>query len=261
VLNLLVVVALFVFVACYALQAPGQWDDTSYHLPYAQYYLDHKSLQVNEYLRFPLFPNHMDILFSFGLLYGGVLIAQAMATLPLFVIAIGLIGATRQFFDSSMAGLIAFCVFFTFHPLIYGLGYAYIDNGLALYCWAALLVLICIFLRVTVMETAQRIDEWTQTLTSRPGYTLYQHANGLDQALGHRVLQLGFEHGIYFYHGVVIGDAYGIARSSQFASCKVNVQIDKCKANSDLMMCQVKCPMIAPDLMVQKWRPLIAKFC
>lgn len=457
VLNLLVVVALFAFVACYALQAPGEWDDTSYHLPYAQFYLDHKSLQVNEYLRFPLFPNHMDILFSFGLLYGGVVMAQAMATLPLFVIALGLIGATRQFLGSSMAGLIAFCVFFNFHPLIYGLGHAYIDNGLALYCWAALLalmqmrkddapqiwliiaafmagtaadiklfgvvwamllcgyvalstkrlgstiffgvgcaafgtwwyirsywisgdpihpfggplfgyylwnaqdlaaqhheqasygavkgithfwtalvqarvtmllpvfflpllyrwidrrifyaylvfvgyflfwfyssqverylmaclalasflmvylgyrlfgsaimrfvrrhrpdlrppyisavavlVLISIFLRVTVIETSQRIDEWTQTLKSRPGYELYQHANGLDGALGHRVLQLGFENGIYFYHGVVIGDVFGIGRSSQFASCKLNRPLENAK---------VECTMFAPELMVQK---------
>lgn len=140
-LNLIIIISLFTIVTSFALHAPGNWDDTSYHLPYAQYYLDHQSLQVDPYLRFPLFPNHMDLLFSFGLLYGGVPLAQALATLPLFIIAIGLIGAGKQFLNSYIAGVLAFGLLMYLEPIRGTLGYAYIDNGLALFCWAGLLAL------------------------------------------------------------------------------------------------------------------------
>jgi hypothetical protein len=447
-LHLLVLMGIFALVTSFALQAPGNWDDTSYHLPYAQYYLDHKSLQMDEYLRFPLFPNHMDLLFAFGLLYGGVFMAQAMATLPIVVIAIGLIGATRRFLGSSMAGLLAFGLFFYLGPVQESLGYAYIDNGLALFCWAALLalmlmgkdednrawiilallmagtaadvklfgvvwtallciyvalstkswrtviwfglgsalvgswwyfrsywisgdpihpmggplfgyylwnaqdlmsqsseqathgsvksiyfiwtaltdakitwivpvffaplffrridrpiaiaylvfigyflfwfyvtqvarylapalviasfltfyvwyrfggnnlmrrwrvrcsalrwsfvsplamlVLVGLFLNPTYIDAVQRMQDWKQTLAARKGYDLYQHANSLDEKFGHRLIQLGFENGVYFYHGVAIGDWFGAGRYTQFLDCSA------------------KCVLLAPEQMLRQ---------
>lgn len=133
---------LFLLIASFALHAPGHWDDTMYHLPYAQYYLDHRQLQANEYLRYPLFPNHSELLFAFGLAYGGVPLAQAMATLPLFIIAVGLMGAGRQFLGSVQAGLLATGLLLYLGPISGTLGYAYVDDGLALFCWAALLALL-----------------------------------------------------------------------------------------------------------------------
>jgi hypothetical protein len=159
----LVIIGLFIIIASFALHAPGIWDDTSYHLPYAQHYLDHHDLRINEYLRFPLFPNNLNLLFAFGLASGGIMMAQAMATLPLFIIAIGLIGACRQFFNTTialLAGVLATALFISLGPIQAPLGYAYVDNGLALFCWASLLALMQITSEKSVSKTVSFSYPW-----------------------------------------------------------------------------------------------------
>jgi hypothetical protein len=132
---------LFVLVVCIAVGPPGHWDDTSYHLPYARHYIDNHAIVMNPYLRFPLFPHNGNLLFSLGLMYGTAADAQVIATLPLFVISLGLFGACQLFIRSSFAGYIAVLCFFALGPVKEALGYAYIDNILALYCWGAMLAM------------------------------------------------------------------------------------------------------------------------
>lgn len=128
----------FVTVLC-AFKAPGHWDDTSYHLPLARFYLQHEAIVLHEYVRFPLFPQNIDLLLMLGLMLGNVVTAQAFASLPVFIIGIGLIGTGKWLTGSILPGALA-TLFMLLLPVVKGtLGYAYIDNGLALFCWGATL--------------------------------------------------------------------------------------------------------------------------
>jgi hypothetical protein len=123
--------------ALISLRAEGDWDDTMYHLPLARSYLSHGAIVLEPYLRFPLFPQHMNILFGVGLMYGGEIGAQSMASTPLALIALGLMGLSRWLSGSLLVGVVAGFAMFWTGPVATVLGYAYVDNGLALYCTAA----------------------------------------------------------------------------------------------------------------------------
>jgi hypothetical protein len=140
--DAVVLAALFAVVILLSLHPPGAaWDDTMYHLPLARFYLDHGSLAVNEFLRFPLFPNNMDLAIALGLMLGGDVGAQAFATLPLFVISLGLIGASMWLTGSPIIGALSAATLLYLGPVQVGLGYAFVDNGLALFCWGACLAM------------------------------------------------------------------------------------------------------------------------
>jgi hypothetical protein len=124
-----------------AMHPPGLWDDTSYHLPLARSYVTHEGIFLNEYLRYPLFPQNMHLLMALGLMLGGDLTAQAFATLPIFVIAIGLLGASRWIAGSIAPGALAVAVLLVIQPVRITFGYAFVDDGLALFCWGATLAL------------------------------------------------------------------------------------------------------------------------
>jgi 4-amino-4-deoxy-L-arabinose transferase-like glycosyltransferase len=132
---------LFICLVLVAIKPPGMWDDTMYHLPYARHYLQNQAILINPNLRFPLFPHNGNLLFTLGLMYGSETDAQVLATLPLFVIALGLFGAGQTFLRSVSAGYLAVVLFLALEPVHEALGYAYIDNILALYCWGAVLAL------------------------------------------------------------------------------------------------------------------------
>jgi 4-amino-4-deoxy-L-arabinose transferase-like glycosyltransferase len=74
-------------------------------------------------------------------MYGTDTDAQVLATLPLFVTSVGLFGACKLFIRSTSAAYLAVGVFLSLGPINDTLGYAYIDNLLALYSWAATLAL------------------------------------------------------------------------------------------------------------------------
>ena len=141
ILEFLALLVLFLILVLNAVKVPGLWDDTSYHLPLARFYVEKQAIALNEYLRFPLFPHNVNLLFSLGLMMGGDILAQGMATLPLFIISIGLIGAGIWLLGSKIPGFLAVLVLLSLSPVKDTMGYAYIDNGLALFCWGAILAL------------------------------------------------------------------------------------------------------------------------
>src|SRR5690606_36499268 len=118
---------------------PGHFDDTMYQLPLARHYLEHQRIALHEYLRFPLFPQNINLLFVLGLMLDGVLLAQGFASLPLFIIAVGLVGASIWMLGTSTVGIFAGALLFIIGPIKRTLGFAYVDNGLAMFCWAATL--------------------------------------------------------------------------------------------------------------------------
>lgn len=160
---------LVIFLLCIAvsLHPPGHWDDTMYQLPLARHYVEQQAIVLHEYVRFPLFPQNMNLLFALGLMLGDAdaasapaalpasssaagaigawvfgppeVFAQAFATVPLFIIAVGLWATSRRYLGSGIPGLLAAVTLFVIGPVKSTLGFAYVDNGLALYCWAAAL--------------------------------------------------------------------------------------------------------------------------
>ena len=132
-------IGIFILLMLRAFQAPGHWDDVSYHLPLARLFVEHHGLAVSEYLRFPYFPANMQLLFGAGLLLSGNLLAQMLATLPVFVTLVGLVGFSQWLLGSSAWGYIAGALYLNLLPVRETLGFAYVDYGVALFCTAALL--------------------------------------------------------------------------------------------------------------------------
>ncbi|AQT61378.1 hypothetical protein [Cellvibrio sp. PSBB023] len=133
---------LFGLTAAFAWHAPGYWDDTSFHLPLARFYLEQEAIVLNEYVRFPLFPQNTNMLIVLGLMLGDTLTAQIFATLPWFVIGIGLIGICNWLMGMKILGVfIAVFLVKFIGAFKAGFGYAYVDTGLAMFCWAAIVAL------------------------------------------------------------------------------------------------------------------------
>lgn len=128
--------------AC-AWKATGLWDDTSFHLPLARFYLDHQRILLHEYLRFPLFPQNINMLITLGFMFGDAPMAQVFATIPWFVITLGLMGTSKWFMGNEYLGiLIALILAKGVGSFKAGFGFAYVDAGLALFCWAAVLAVV-----------------------------------------------------------------------------------------------------------------------
>lgn len=139
--ELLVFILLFLLLMLKAVKVPGDWDDTSFHLPMARFYIENHGIVLNQYLRFPLFPQNINLLLALGLMLGHEVVAQGLATLPLLISCIGLLGATIWMLNSTCAGYLAIAMLLMLRPSRSIIGYAYIDHGLALFCWGALLAL------------------------------------------------------------------------------------------------------------------------
>lgn len=124
----------------FAWHPPLGSDDTAFHLPLARFYVEQQGIVLQEYLRFPLFPQHINMLMVLGLLLGDSLLAQVFATLPWFVIALGLMGVSRWLMESIWPGLFGALVMTKWVGVFsHGFGYAFVDAGLAMFCWAAIL--------------------------------------------------------------------------------------------------------------------------
>ena len=136
-----VTAALYVWAAAAAVRAPGFFDDTMYHLPLAKFYAEAHGLPLDEFVRFPLFPQNMELTFAlaFVLRPGDALLAQGFAALPAFVVALGLVGAARWLRGSWFVGVGAAILYLSIPITEKMLGYAYIDAGLGLFCFAAML--------------------------------------------------------------------------------------------------------------------------
>ncbi len=132
------------YVLQFAIRAPGYWDDTSFHLPIARFYLENGGLPVAEHLRFPLFPQHMNLIMAQGLYLQGELLAQMFSTWPLWLLLLGLYGAARHWLVSPLAGFLTCMAPFLLLPVMPTLGYAYTDLGLASMAFGGALVLMLI---------------------------------------------------------------------------------------------------------------------
>ena len=123
------VLLLFVAIFLFAIRPPGVWDDTMYHLPLARSYLEQQQITLQPYIRFPLFPQNMELLFALGLMtggpqFGGEIVAQSLASVPLFITCLGLIGALRWTTGATWPGFFASVLLLGLGPVSSTLGYA-----------------------------------------------------------------------------------------------------------------------------------------
>lgn len=119
---------------------PMAYDEVSYHLPYARFYLEQGGLAVNEYLRYPLFAHHLHLLYSVALLRDGVTLAHLIhASCGVFVL-IGVHGMARhwQGWRAAILAVVAVSMAGEFIPAFRS---ANVDLGATLFIAAAMFAL------------------------------------------------------------------------------------------------------------------------
>lgn len=124
------------WVSLQAWRFPAAWDDTSYHLPLARTIVVHQGLVANEWLRFPYFPAFMQLLMAAGL-WLDVGLAQWLATWPVAVTVLGLMGAAQWLCRHAGWGVLAGALYLATPALRHVLGFAMPDAGMVLFCLAA----------------------------------------------------------------------------------------------------------------------------
>jgi hypothetical protein len=137
--GLIVLILLFVSCVFTYVRVPGLWDDTMYHLPLAKFYMEHHAIELMSTVRMPLIPQNINLLFTWGLMFGNELLVQGLATFPLFILLMGLIGVCRWKLKSWFATALVLLLVLLSDAIAYYAGYAYVDIGLGLFCFAAML--------------------------------------------------------------------------------------------------------------------------
>jgi hypothetical protein len=144
--DIISIILLFLIVTLLAVFRGWGFDDAMYHMPLARSYVQHQAIVLNEYLRFPLFPQNMEMLFALALEIGGLtisgqMIAQGMAVIPIFVTSLGLIGCGVWLLGSTLPGFLSVALLFYLPVIRENIAHAEVDVGLALFSWGAILAL------------------------------------------------------------------------------------------------------------------------
>jgi hypothetical protein len=113
-----------------ALGPPLQWDEVSYHLPYAREYLEAGGLTVAEHLRFPLHSHHYQLLYAAALMFSTEAGAHLIHAFSGALVALGTWYFGRTFF-SPLSGVVAALLYLSFIGGM--LDTAYVDLGLGLF--------------------------------------------------------------------------------------------------------------------------------
>jgi len=127
-----------------ACQMAGYWDDTMYHLPMVRYYIENNGFALAYFLRFPLFPQNIDVLFCIpGMIFGCnnyffEYSCQILQAIIFAIFIIGCAGLSDVCFKTPVPGLLASLFVLCVYPIREYWGWAYIDFGLMLFSFAAL---------------------------------------------------------------------------------------------------------------------------
>ena len=120
------------------LQVPEDWDELMYHLPMAKAWAESGSFVVAEWLRYPLFPSNMDLLYAVALLVGDdVLPHMAHALTGALAIALAF-SVVRQFLGWKVAALTVVQLALATK---WGWDNAYVDLGLMLFIFCSFVAL------------------------------------------------------------------------------------------------------------------------
>jgi 4-amino-4-deoxy-L-arabinose transferase-like glycosyltransferase len=119
-----------------SLYPPHSWDDTSYHLAYGKLYLEAHALTLATYVRYPVFNQFAEMLFTGLLGTAGDVASQQVSWISNVMIAIGIYGLVRCT-GGARAGILACAVWFSSQLVAFLSTIAYVDVMLTLMCLAA----------------------------------------------------------------------------------------------------------------------------
>ena len=109
---------------------PVSWDETSYHLPYARFYVEHHGLAVNPYLRYALNAHNIDLLYSLSLLFSDDILAHLFHASFAFLTALGIYSLGKTV-SGRRTGVIAAVIFLLDPIILFLMKTSYIDLGFA----------------------------------------------------------------------------------------------------------------------------------
>lgn len=141
--EMIIIIAFLLNIAFVSYKPIGIWDDTMFHLPQIRYYLENGGFLVNQYLRFPLMPQNVNLLQLVGYTFLQEFGAQILSTYPVFLVQVGFLGLSKKVYGNIFVGVVASLALLLVSPIAQYIGYAYIDLGLALFSFSTIL---CIFL-------------------------------------------------------------------------------------------------------------------
>ncbi|OGW38796.1 MAG: hypothetical protein A2Y97_01445 [Nitrospirae bacterium RBG_13_39_12] len=119
----------FLFLPLYP---PTEWDEISYHLPYAKHYVENNGLSVNPFLRYPLYAHNFDLLYALSLLFYDDILAHLIHAAAALLTALGIYNLGSLTSDKKTGAIAAFI--FLSSPLVAHLmKTSYIDLGLTLF--------------------------------------------------------------------------------------------------------------------------------
>ena len=131
-LPIALIALLFIPVFILTLYPPTAWDATMNHLALVRAHLDAGRLTVNEHLRFAVFPQLMEMLFSIMMLFFDDISTHLISFSMMSASAITLYAFSKRYY-SQRAGLWAAALFLS-NPYVLWLGStAYVDSGLILF--------------------------------------------------------------------------------------------------------------------------------
>lgn len=127
-----------------SIKPPGSFDDTMYQLPYALSFLNNGGFQVNEWIRFPLFPANLNLAFAACLSFGSVELAQLLASsIPFSLILLGIYGIAKHLKLNSVFCMLAVIITYKKNDVAGTYGYAYVDIFLMYIALGAAAMLLC----------------------------------------------------------------------------------------------------------------------
>ena len=119
------------------LYPPMMFDETMYHLPHAKDIVIHGGLNLNPYIRYPLFPQNMELLYALSLLFYDDILPHLFHTSVTLITALGIysLGALTS---ARKTGVVAVLIFLSSQLVLHLMRSAYIDLGLTLFVFAGL---------------------------------------------------------------------------------------------------------------------------
>jgi hypothetical protein len=138
-ISIIFPVALLLSILSLSLKPPFAWDETMYHLPIANFYVQNHGLSLNEYIRFPLFPQSIELFYGLGLLLKSDIFARQIGSIPFFLISMGFLGISEQIFKNQIAGLFMIFFLLTINSANSAIGIGYVDLSLSLFVFAMVL--------------------------------------------------------------------------------------------------------------------------
>lgn len=115
------------------LSPPTYWDELAYHLPYARFWAEQGALTVSPWLRYPLGPYNLNLLYAAALIVGSDVLPHLLHGLTAALTALLTLGLARRFMDGRVGAIAAILVLYTTR---WGWSNAYVDMGLTLF-WSA----------------------------------------------------------------------------------------------------------------------------